>query len=92
MGNLSPLIPSPLVRTDGRGRPEAFDDRAVMDRLLSGIHTGDSRADLPDPFPSPSTSFWRFNRCLNAKVHRKILEALACDLEKRGGINLTDAS
>ena len=86
---LSALIPPSPVRTDGQGRPEARDDRAVMDGVLWVLRTGAAWADLPDRYPPPSTCFRWFSRWLKAGVLRKILEALARDLEERSGIDLT---
>jgi transposase len=61
-----------------------------MDGVLWVLRTGAAWADLPDRFPSGSTCFRRFSRWVKQGVLRKILEALARDLEERGGIDLTE--
>jgi transposase len=87
---LEPLIPKPVRREDGRGRPEKHPDRAVLNGILWVLRTGAAWADLPDRFPSGSTCFRRFSRWVKAGVLRKLLEALARDLEERGGIDLSE--
>jgi transposase len=87
---LEPLIPKQVRRADGRGRPETHSDRAVLNGILWVLRTGAAWADLPDRFPSGSTCFRRFSRWVKAGVLRTILEALARDLEERGGIDLSE--
>jgi transposase len=87
---LSPLIPALPIRANKRGRPQVHNDRAVMDGVLWVLRTGAAWGDLPDRFPSGSTCFRRFSRWVKQGVLRKILEALARDLEERGGIDLTE--
>jgi transposase len=87
---LEPLIPKQVRREDGRGRPQMHSDRAVLNGILWVLRTGAAWADLPDRFPSGSTCFRRFSRWVKAGVLRKLLEAVARDLEERGGIDLSE--
>jgi transposase len=87
---LEPLIPAPVRRADGRGRPEVHSDRAVLNGVLWVLRTGAAWADLPDRFPSGSTCFRRFSRWVKAGVMRQILEALARHLEEVGQIDLSE--
>jgi transposase len=87
---LAPLIPEPVRRAEGRGRPVKHDNRAVLNGILWVVRTGAAWADLPDRFPSGSTCFRRVSRWVQAGVLRKILEALAQDLEERGKIDLSE--
>ena len=85
---LEPLIPDPEIRADGKGRPLVHDNRAVMNGVLWVLRTGAAWNDLPDRYPSSTTCFRRFSVWVGDGIMRKILEALAQDLEKRGGIDL----
>jgi transposase len=87
---LAPLLPAQKRRADGRGRPLTHDDRAVLNGVLWGLRTGAAWAELPERFPSASTCFRRFSRWVTAGVRRRILEALARDLEARGQIDLAE--
>lgn len=87
---LEPLIPETVRRADGRGRPQKHNNRAALNGILWVLRTGAAWADLPDRFPSASTCFRRFSRWVRAGVLRKILEALARDLEERGQIDLAE--
>ncbi|WP_194724603.1 IS5 family transposase, partial [Noviherbaspirillum malthae] len=87
---LEPLIPAPVRRADGRGRPVVHSDRAVLNGILWVLRTGAAWADLPNRFPSGCTCFRRFTRWVKAGVMRKILEALARHLEQAGKIDLSE--
>jgi transposase len=87
---LAPLIPPPKRRSDGRGRPVEHDDRAVMNGVLWILRTGACWADLPDEYPSYSTCFRRFSQWVKDGTLRRLLEALAQDLEVRGDIDLSE--
>lgn len=73
-----------------RGRPPVHDDRSVLNGILWVLRTGAAWADLPERFPSSSTCYRRFSKWVKTGVFRKILEALARDLEERGAINLSE--
>lgn len=52
---LEPLIPDPLRRTDGRGRPWR-DSRDVLNGILWVLRTGAPWHDLPERYPPYQTS------------------------------------
>lgn len=87
---LEPLMPPTRRRADGRGRPGEHDDRAVLEGVLWILRTGAASADLPDRYPSYSTCFRRFSRWVKQGTLRRMLEALAQDLEERGQIDLSE--
>lgn len=87
---LEPLIPTPVRRADGRGRPQLHSDRAVLNGILWVLRTGAAWADLPDRFPSGCTCFRRFTRWVKSGVMRQILESLARHLEETGRIDLSE--
>jgi len=87
---LEPLIPEPERRADGKGRPPVHDNRSVMNGVLWVLRTGAAWNDLPDRYPSSTTCFRRFSVWVGDDVMRKILEALAQELEERGGIDLAE--
>ena len=85
---LEPLLSSEPATI--RGRPPIHDDRDVLNGVLWVLRTGAAWADLPERFPSSSTCYRRFSKWAKSGVLRKILEALARDLEERGAINLSE--
>ena len=87
---LEPLIPPTIRRSDGRGRPEIHDNRAVLNGILWVLRTGAAWADLPERFPSGSTCFRRFSRWVKEGIFRQILETLARHLEEAGQIDLSE--
>lgn len=87
---LAPFIPPPTRRADGRGRPVEHEDRAVMNGVLWILRTGAAWADLPDAYPSYATCFRRFSAWVKDGTLRRLLEALAQDLETRGDIDLSE--
>lgn len=85
---LEPLLAS--GPSSARGRPPVHDDRSALNGILWVLRTGAAWADLPERFPSSSTCYRRFSKWVKSGVFRKILEALARDLEERGAINLSE--
>ena len=88
MGILEPLLSG--EPSSERGRPPIHDDRSVLDGILWVLRTGAAWADLPERFPSSSACYRRFSKWVKSDVFRRILEALARDLEERGAINLSE--
>lgn len=86
---LAPLLPTPRVRRDRRGRPWR-DPRDVLNGILWILRTGAPWKDLPDRYPSYQTCHRRFQRWVRAGTLRHVLKALAADLHARGGLDLSE--
>lgn len=87
---LDPLIPEPIKRSDGRGRPWKS-RRSVMNGILWVLRTGAPWADLPDQYPSFQTCHRRFQQWVRSGVMTKIMTALANELAARGAIDVREA-
>jgi hypothetical protein len=84
---VGPLIPEPLRRMDGRGRPWK-DRRRVLGWVL---RTGAPWAELPDRYPSYQTCHHRFQQWVRSGIMRCVLEALAENLPVRGQLDVSEA-
>ena len=87
---LDQLIPEPVRRKDGRGRPWRG-RREVLDGILFILRTGAAWADLPERYPPYQTCHRRFQQWVRSGVMRGILEAVAEDLRAGGGFHLEEA-
>ena len=86
---LEPLIPEPVRRADGRGRPWR-NSRDVLNGILWVLRTGAPWRDLPERYPPYQTCHRRFQRWNEEGVLDDILRALAEDLKDRGGLDLSE--
>lgn len=86
---IKPLIPKPRVRDDGRGRPWR-EPRAIFNGILWILRTGAPWQDLPKRYPPYQTCHRRFQQWNRTKVLRKLLQALAEDLQRRGKLNVSE--
>ena len=87
---LDDLIPEPIRRGDGRGRPWK-DRRAVLNGILWVLRTGAPWADVPERYPSYQTCHRRFQQWVRSGVMKGILETLALDLKARGVLDVKEA-
>src|SRR5579864_5433199 len=87
---LDAIIPEPLHRRDGRGRPWRA-RRAVLDGILWVLRTGAPWADLPDRYPSYQTCHRRFQQWVQSGILKGIFEALALDLRALGLLDVREA-
>ncbi len=87
---IAPLLPKPRVRKDGRGRPWR-DPRDVLNGILWILRTGAPWKDLPDRYPPYQTCHRRFQSWVRDGTLESVLQALARDLQERGGLDLTEA-
>lgn len=87
---LDPLIPEPVRRKDGRGRPWR-PRRAVLNGTFWILRTGARWKDLPERYPPYQTCHRRFQQWVRSGVMRGVLEALAWDLQARGKLDLREA-
>ena len=86
---ISPLIPPLPKREDGKGRPWK-DSREVLNGIIWILRTGAGWEDMPERYPPYQTCHRRFQRWVRDGTLRKILEALAEDLRKRGELDLSE--
>jgi transposase len=86
---LHTIIPVPPRRPDGRGRPWR-DARAVLNGVLWILRTGAQWKDLPERYPPYQTCHRRFQQWVRAGVFERVLQALATDLQERGGLALSE--
>ena len=87
---LDDLIPKPIRRGDGRGRPWK-DRRAVLNGILWVLRTGAPWADVPERYPSYQTCHRRFQQWVRSGVMKGILETLALNLKVRGVLDVEEA-
>lgn len=87
---LDSLIPEPIRRKDGRGRPWQ-PRRDVLNGILWILRTGARWKDLPERYPPYQTCQRRFQQWVRSGVMRGVLEALALDLKARGKLDLQEA-
>lgn len=86
---IEPLLGEMPRRDDGRGRPWR-DNREVINGILWILRTGAPWADLPERFPPYQTCHRRFQLWVKDGTLRRILEALAKDLQTRGKFDLSE--
>jgi transposase len=84
-----PLLPKPVRRADGRGRPRV-NDREILNGILWILRTGARWQDLPERYPPYQTCHRRFQEWVQAGVFEKILQALVRDVKERGKLDLTE--
>jgi transposase len=83
---LSPMIPVPPRRADGRERPWR-DPRAVVHGMLWSVRTGAPWQELPPRSPPDHTGQRRFPHGVRCGVVARLLQALAHDLRGRGELD-----
>ena len=87
---VGPLLPTPRVREDGKGRPWR-DPRDILNAVFWILRTGAPWADLPDRYPPYQTCHRRFQQWVQEGTIDKLLRAIAQDLRDRGGLDLTES-
>ena len=86
---IEPLLGEMPRRDDGRGRPWR-DNREVINGILWILRTGAPWADLPERFPPYQTCHRRFQTWVKDGTLKKVLSALAADLQSRGKFDLSE--
>jgi len=86
---IEPLLGEMPRRSDGRGRPWR-DNREVINGILWILRTGAPWADLPERFPPYQTCHRRFQTWVKDGTLKKVLSALAEDLQTRGKFDLSE--
>lgn len=77
-------------RRKKNGRPFKHSDQAIMEGVLWILKTGARWQDLPEKYPPYTTVYQRFRTWESKGIIRKVLKALARDLKKRGGLDLSE--
>jgi len=83
------LLPKPVKRADGKGRPR-IDDRTILNGILWVMRTGAPWHDMPDRYPSYQTCYRRFQEWVRSGTFEKILRTLVEDVKERGNLDLTE--
>src|SRR5476649_1820213 len=83
------FIPRDTVREDGRGRPWS-DQRPAFNGILWILRTGAPWQDLPERYGAYQTVHRRFQHWRKQGVIEAVLQGLARDLHKRGGLDLSE--
>ena len=87
---IEPLVSSPQPKVERRGRPQRH-AREVLNGILWVLRTGAPRKDVPQRYPPYQTCHRRFQQWVRAGVFKRIVQELAEDLFKRGGIDIREA-
>jgi len=86
---VEPLLPKPIRRADGKGRPRV-DNRTILDGILWVMRTGAPWHDMPDRYPAYQTCHRRFQEWVRSGTFEKILRKLVEDVKERGDLDLTE--
>jgi len=86
---VEPLLPKPVKRADGRGRPRVG-SRAILNGILWVMRTGAPWHDMPDRYPPYQTCHRRFQEWVRSGTFEKILKTLVEDVKERGDLDLTE--
>ena len=86
---IEPLLPTPVKRADGKGRPRV-DDRTILNGILWVMRTGAPWHDMPDRYPPYQTCHRRFQEWVRSGTFEKILRTLVEDVKERGDLDLTE--
>lgn len=84
-----PILPKPLVREDGKGRP-AQDLRKILNGILWVCRTGAPWKDIPNRYVPYQTCHRYFQLWVKSGVWLKVLRKLAEDLKDRGKIDVSE--
>jgi transposase len=87
---LKPLIPTPKIRKDGRGRPWRG-NREVLEGILWVLRNGCSWSSLPAEYPPYQTCHRRFQQWQKQGVWDKLLKSIARQMERDGSLDLTES-
>jgi transposase len=86
---IEPLLPKPIKRADGKGRPR-IESRAILNGILWVMRTGAPWHDMPNRYPPYQTCHRRFQEWVKAGAFEKILRKLVEDVKERGDLDLTE--
>lgn len=86
---VEPLLPKPVKRADGKGRPRV-DNRTILNGILWVMRTGAPWHDMPNRYPPYQTCHRRFQEWVKAGAFETILRRLVEDVKERGELDLTE--
>ena len=86
---IEPLLPKPVKRADGKGRPRV-DNRAILNGILWIMRTGAPWHDMPNRYPPYQTCHRRFQEWVKTGAFETILRELVQDVKERGDLDLTE--
>jgi transposase len=86
---VEPLLPKPVKRADGKGRPRV-DNRAILNGILWVMRTGAPWHDMPNRYPPYQTCHRRFQEWVKTGTFENILRKLVQDVKERGDLDLTE--
>jgi transposase len=86
---IAKFIPKPKALPGKSGRPPQ-DPRDILNGIFWVLRTGAQWSELPRRYPPKSTCHRYFQQWNESGVFVKILTALAQDLKKRGGIDISE--
>jgi transposase len=86
---IEPLLPEGKSGPGKKGRPRR-NDREILNGILWILRTGAPWKDIPGRYPPRNTCHSRFQEWVTNKTLERILEAVARDLEERGGLDLRE--
>lgn len=86
---VEPLLPKPVKRADGKGRPRV-DNRAILNGILWVMRTGAPWHDMPNRYPPYQTCHRRFQEWVKAGTFEAVLRKLVEDVKERGDLDLTE--
>jgi len=87
---IAPMFPAGRSGPGRKGRPRRG-NREVLEGVLWVLRTGARWKDLPPVFPPYQTCRRRFGEWAAGGTLEAVLKALVADMERRGGIDLSEA-
>lgn len=86
---VEPLLPKPVKRADGKGRPRVA-NRAILNGILWVMRTGAPWHDMPNRYPPYQTCHRRFQEWVKTGTFEIILRKLVQDVKERGDLDLKE--
>ncbi len=84
---VSPFIPIPVRRADGKGHPRTA-NRPMLDGMLWVLRSGARWQDLPERYPRYQTCHRRFQAWIDQGMFERMDQELAATLQEQGQLDL----
>ncbi|MBI9043225.1 MAG: transposase [Anaerolineaceae bacterium] len=75
------FVPEKEMKSSGRGRPQRYSDREILDGILAVMRNGGNWRDLSNEYPSHQTCYRRFQEWRDDGTFELILKTLLQDLQ-----------